>query len=89
MAAAPSMVEFRIPKRGGKAKNRITAVDFRRADLQLFRDLLRRVPWETVLESRGVQERWLIFKYRLPAKLKSGPSQQAGNQAKAAGGLHG
>lgn len=63
VAASPPMVDFRILKGGGKAKKRIAAVDFRRAGLGLFRHLLRRIPWETMLESRGVQEHWLIFKF--------------------------
>lgn len=66
------MVEFRILKGGGKAKTKITAVDLRRADFGIFRDLLRRIPWETVLESRVVQERPVILRYHLPTKLKSG-----------------
>ena len=37
-------------------------MDFRRADFELFRRLIGRVPWGTVLESKGVQDGWLIFK---------------------------
>ncbi|KAF1454281.1 hypothetical protein FQV07_0012639, partial [Pygoscelis papua] len=35
---------------------------FRRADFGLFRTLVERVPWETVLKGKGVQEGWTIFK---------------------------
>ncbi|KAF1505046.1 hypothetical protein FQV18_0002366, partial [Eudyptula minor novaehollandiae] len=35
---------------------------FRRADFSLFRTLVERVPWETVLKGKGVQEGWTIFK---------------------------
>ena len=34
----------------------------RRADLDLFSDLLGRIDWERVLERREVQEDWLIFR---------------------------
>lgn len=50
------MSEFRIQRRGNKAKNRITALDFGRADFALFRDLLVRVPQGTTVRRRGVQE---------------------------------
>ncbi|KFV08099.1 hypothetical protein N340_03987, partial [Tauraco erythrolophus] len=53
---------------------------FSRADFGLFRDLLGRVQWDEVLEGRGAQESWLIFKDHLlqaqerciPTKRKSG-----------------
>ncbi|KAF1451556.1 putative RNA-directed DNA polymerase from transposon X-element, partial [Spheniscus demersus] len=35
---------------------------FRRVDFGLFRLLVERVPWETVLKGKGVQEGWTIFK---------------------------
>ncbi len=37
-------------------------MDFRRADFGLFRTLVERVPWETVLRGKGVQEGWTFFK---------------------------
>lgn len=37
---------------GGKKAKRITTLDFRRADFGLFRDLLGRVSWKTVLGRR-------------------------------------
>ena len=39
-----------------------TILDFRRADFELFRTLVDRVPWEAVLKGRGVQEGWTLFK---------------------------
>ncbi|KFV01476.1 hypothetical protein N340_10208, partial [Tauraco erythrolophus] len=55
-------------------------LDFRKADLGLFKDLLARVQWDEALEGRGAQESWLIFKSHLlqaqeqciPTKRKSG-----------------
>ncbi|KAK4811295.1 hypothetical protein QYF61_023347 [Mycteria americana] len=37
-------------------------MDFQRADFGLFRTLVERVPWETVLKGKGVQEGWAFFK---------------------------
>ncbi|KFW71518.1 hypothetical protein AS28_08898, partial [Pygoscelis adeliae] len=46
-------------RRGG---SKIATMDFRRADFGLFRTLVERVPWETILKGKGVQEGWTIFK---------------------------
>lgn len=54
------IVEFRILKDGRKAKSRTTILDFRRADFNLFRDLLGRFPWFMALDRRGIQESWLL-----------------------------
>ena len=56
------MVDFRILREGNKANSRITALDFRRADSGQFMDLLGGIPWDIVLQRRGVQEDKLIFK---------------------------
>jgi len=45
--------------------SKLTALNFRRADFGLLRDLLGRVPWDKGLEGRGVKESWLIFKDHL------------------------
>ncbi|GAB0208438.1 hypothetical protein GRJ2_003309500 [Grus japonensis] len=78
------MVEFRILRAARRARSKLTALDFRRADLGLFRDLLGRIPWDKALEGRGAQGSWLIFKGHLlqvqerciPAKRKSGKNTQ-------------
>lgn len=51
------IVKFKILRGMIKINNRITNLNFRRADLGLFILSL-----ETALESRGAQESWLIFK---------------------------
>ncbi|GAB0203837.1 hypothetical protein GRJ2_002849300 [Grus japonensis] len=56
------MVEFRILRAARRACSKLTALDFRRADFGLFRDLLGRTPWDKALEGRGAQDSWLIFK---------------------------
>ncbi|GAB0193896.1 hypothetical protein GRJ2_001854900 [Grus japonensis] len=74
------MVEFKIPRAVRRVHSKLTALDFRRADLGLFRDLLGRIPWDKALEGRGTQDSWLVFKGHLlqaqerciPTKRKSG-----------------
>ncbi|GAB0203869.1 mitochondrial enolase superfamily member 1 [Grus japonensis] len=73
------MVEFRIFRAARRVCSKLTALDFRRADFGLFRDLLGRIPWDKALEGRGAQDSWLIFKHHLlqaqerciPTKRKS------------------
>lgn len=59
------MVLLRILRGGNKARSQITILEFRRADFGLFRNLLGRIPWDTVLVQRGVQDRGLIFQDHL------------------------
>ena len=42
--------------------SRTATLDFRRADFNLLRTMVERVPWEVVLESMGTQEGWEYFK---------------------------
>ncbi|GAB0206727.1 hypothetical protein GRJ2_003138300 [Grus japonensis] len=51
------MVEFRILRGRSRAVSRITALDFRRANFGLFKDLLGTIPWDKVLEGKGPCER--------------------------------
>ena len=56
------MVEFTILGKARKGTSKTAVLDFRRADFELFRTLLGRVPWEVVLKGRVVQEGWTLFK---------------------------
>ncbi|GAB0180871.1 hypothetical protein GRJ2_000552400 [Grus japonensis] len=78
------MVEFKILRAVRRVHSKLTALDFRRADFGLFRDLLGRVPWDKALKGRGAQESWSVFKDHLlqaqeqciPTKRKSGKNSQ-------------
>ena len=56
------IMEFSILRDAWKGLSRIDILDFKRADFVLFRHLLERIPWETVLKGIGVQEGWALFK---------------------------
>ncbi len=56
------MIEFSIIGEVRRGISKTTTMDFRRADFGLFRTLVERVPWETVLKGKGVQEGWTFFK---------------------------
>ncbi|GAB0205782.1 hypothetical protein GRJ2_003043800 [Grus japonensis] len=47
------MVEFRILRAARRVCSKLTTLDFRRADFDLFRDLLGRIPWDKALKGRG------------------------------------
>jgi len=46
-------VEFRILCGGSRAISRITTLDYRRANFDLFEDLAGGIPWVRALECRG------------------------------------
>lgn len=54
-------------------KNRISALDFRRSDFGLIRDLLWRILWVAVLERKEIKDNWLIFKDHLQVQEWSSP----------------
>ncbi|PKU42736.1 hypothetical protein llap_6956 [Limosa lapponica baueri] len=74
------MLEFKILRAVRRAHNKLSILDFRRADFGLFRDLLGRVPWDKALEGRGTQKSLLVLKDQflqaqkqcIPTKSKSG-----------------
>ncbi|KAM9591180.1 uncharacterized protein ACIBXB_006077 isoform 1-T3 [Morphnus guianensis] len=56
------MIGFSILGEARKVVSKTTTMDFRRANFGLFKALVERVPWETVLKGKGVQEGWTFFK---------------------------
>ncbi len=56
------MLDFSILVEPWTGVSRTAILDFRRADFNLFRTMVERVPWEVVLESVGAQEGWEYFK---------------------------
>ncbi|KAK4820811.1 LOW QUALITY PROTEIN: hypothetical protein QYF61_007205 [Mycteria americana] len=55
------MIEFSIHSEIRRGVSKTTTMDFWRAGFGLFRTLVERVPWETVLKGKGVQEGWAFF----------------------------
>ncbi|XP_054045493.1 uncharacterized protein LOC128904794 [Rissa tridactyla] len=56
------MIEFSILGEARRGASKTATLDFRRADLNLFRSMVESVPWEAVLKSKGAQEGWSYFK---------------------------
>ncbi|KFQ91096.1 hypothetical protein Y956_15163, partial [Nipponia nippon] len=40
----------------------VRTVNFRKANFQLFKELINRTPWEMALRKKGAEQRWQVFK---------------------------
>jgi len=49
-------------KDNNKARSIVRNLNFRKANFQLFRELVNGTPWERVLRDRGAEQSWQIFK---------------------------
>ena len=47
-----------VRRKGSKT----ATLDYQRVDFEVFRTLVGRVPWDSVLKGKGVQEGWLLLK---------------------------
>ena len=56
-----AMVEFTLRRALRQVKSN-RKLNFRTANFQLFRELIKKTPWETVLMGKGMQQRWQIVK---------------------------
>lgn len=72
-----------------KANSRLTTLNIGRANTGLFRDLLGRIPCETIRRREEEARRAVWFSSITFSRLKSGPYTCARSQAMVAEGLHG
>ena len=56
------MLDFSILVESWRGVSRTATLDLQRADFNLLRTMVERVPWEVVLESVGAQEGWEYLK---------------------------
>ena len=56
------MVELWILGEVRRGTSKTATLDFWRADFELFRTLVGRVSWDSVLKVKGVQEGWSLLK---------------------------
>ncbi|GAB0204051.1 hypothetical protein GRJ2_002870700 [Grus japonensis] len=57
-----ALVEFTILRDMGQVKSRVRTLNFRRANIQLFKELVDETPWETALWDKGAEESWQLYK---------------------------
>ena len=53
-----TLVEFTVLRDMGQAKSKVRTLNFRKANFQLFKELVNRTPWETALRDKGAEESW-------------------------------
>jgi len=56
------LVEFTVLRDMEKSRSIVRTLNFRKANIQLFKELVSRTPWEIVLRDRGAEQSWQIFK---------------------------
>ena len=76
-----NMVEFSILAGVRRGNSKTATLDFQRADFKLFRRLVGGVPWGSILECKGVQDGWLLFKKEVlkvqeQAELQNEPARK-------------
>ena len=59
------IVEFSILGDVRRVTSKTAALNFRRADFDLFRMLVAWVPWESLLRGKGVHEAWMLLKIEI------------------------
>ena len=52
------IAEFTLLRDTGQAKNKIRRLNFRKANFQLFKELVNNIPWESVLKDKGAGHTW-------------------------------
>ena len=70
------MLDFLILVEPQRGVSRIATLDFRRADFNLFRTMVERVPRDVVLETVGAQEGWEYFEEVILKELAIPKSQK-------------
>ena len=56
------IVEFSILGDVRRVTSKTISLNFQRADFDLFRALVARIPWESLLKGKGIEETWTLLK---------------------------
>ncbi|OPJ69932.1 hypothetical protein AV530_015446 [Patagioenas fasciata monilis] len=57
-----TLMEFVVLRDVGQVKSKVRTLNFRKANFQFFKELLNRMPWETVHRDKGSEQSWQNFK---------------------------
>jgi len=79
-----AMVEFTVLGDMGKTRSIVRNLNFRKANFQLFNELVRRTPWEMVLRDKGAEQSWQIFEdaFRRVQELSVPRCRKSGKKGK-------
>lgn len=84
-----ALVKFAVLRDMGQAKNKVRPLNFRKADFQLFKEIVSETHWETSLRDKGVEQRWQSFKEVLlrVQELAVSRNKKLGKEGKGTAGL--
>jgi len=57
-----TLAEFGVLRDMGQVKSKVRTLNCRKANFQLFKQLVNGTPWETALRDKGPEQSWRIFK---------------------------
>ena len=57
-----ALVEVTVRRGKGQVKRIVRTLNFRKANFQLFKELINRTPWEMALRDKGAEQSWQVFK---------------------------
>ena len=82
-----ALVGFVIWRNAGLAKSRGRTLNFKRAKFQLLEEVLDGISWETVLEGRGREQSWQLFRDSLlrAQELSIPPAEEIEQRRRATG----
>jgi len=83
-----ALVEFTVLRDMGKARSIVRTLNFRKANFWLFKELVSRTPWETVLRDRG-KKRYGRFLRMLSIERRISQPSGVRNQARKRRDQHG
>ena len=69
-----ALVQFVTSRKTGLAQSEVRTLNFGRANLRLFKELLDKITWEAVLREKGVEKSWLLFKDTFLSAQELSPS---------------
>ena len=79
------MIEFSILGETKRGVSKTATLDFRRANSDLFKRLIDKIPWEAALKDMGVQEGWTYFKREVLKAQEQGKETGLAKQGPLAG----
>lgn len=78
------LVDFTLLRDVGQVKTKVRTHNFRRANFQLFKELVDSTPWKTGLKDKGDEKSWQIFKNTIirPQELLIPSSKKSGQEGR-------
>jgi len=66
-----ALVEFTLLRDESQAKSKVRTLNFSKVNFQFFKELVNRIPLETDLRDKEVEESWQSFKDTFPQSTRA------------------